>query len=173
MAEEIRTLQLSVSESRRREKDTKDQEEKLEEYQNRVVAMQRMMEERSLVAEGKIRSLQTQNEALRLHLKLALESLKNPIPAVVVNPPTSEKSAHEGDEADKENMVDEAYYEEDSEGLYDSDDEQGIDDAEDMHDYMQSLLKDLGMFRRKIGDDKERFLEQGDARKPLGVKANV
>ena len=32
-----------------------------------------------MVAEGKIRNLQTENDALRLHLKLALESLKNPI----------------------------------------------------------------------------------------------
>ncbi len=52
MAEEIRTLQLVVGDSRRRERDAKEQEEKLEEYQARVRSMQQMMEERSLVAEG-------------------------------------------------------------------------------------------------------------------------
>jgi hypothetical protein len=79
MAAEIQALQLVVGDSRRREKDAREAEEKLEEYQARVRGLQQAMEERSLVAEGKIRSLQTENEALRLHLKLALESLRNPI----------------------------------------------------------------------------------------------
>ncbi|KAH9241660.1 hypothetical protein K456DRAFT_1768467 [Colletotrichum gloeosporioides 23] len=160
MAEEIRVLQLSVSESRRREKDNMDQEEKLEEYQNRVVAMQRMMEERSLVAEGKIRSLQTENEALRLHLKLALDSLKNPIPAVTVKPATEEEDETEEAKAgqeDKENAEDgESLYDDSDDTAYDSDVIE--DNANDMQDYMRSLLSDLGMFRRKIGDDKERWV---------------
>lgn len=160
MAEEIRVLQLSVSESRRREKDNMDQEEKLEEYQNRVVTMQRMMEERSLVAEGKIRSLQTENEALRLHLKLALDSLKNPIPAVTVKPATEEEDETEEAKAgqgDKENAEDgESLYDDSDDTAYDSDVIE--DNANDMQDYMRSLLSDLGMFRRKIGDDKERWV---------------
>ncbi|KAI8298863.1 Kinesin-like protein KIF1C [Colletotrichum sp. SAR11_240] len=160
MAEEIRVLQLSVSESRRREKDNMDQEEKLEEYQNRVVTMQRMMEERSLVAEGKIRSLQTENEALRLHLKLALDSLKNPIPAVTVKPATEEEDETEKAKAgqeDKENAEDgESLYDDSDDTAYDSDVIE--DNANDMQDYMRSLLSDLGMFRRKIGDDKERWV---------------
>ncbi|KAK7910854.1 Kinesin [Apiospora marii] len=180
MAEEIRVLQLSVADTRRREKDHKDSEERLEEYQNRVVAMQRLMEERSMVSEGKIRSLQTENEALRLHLKLALESLKNPIPEVVVN----EKQA-EGGEAGKENadpnggeeeaddkndddsLVDEAYYDDEDDG-YSSEVQE--DKANDMQDYMQELLQDLSLFRRKIGDDKGRFLDE-KSRNPLGVRA--
>ncbi|KAI0135763.1 P-loop containing nucleoside triphosphate hydrolase protein [Daldinia grandis] len=167
MAEEIRVLQLSVSDSRRREKDVKESEERLEEYQNRVAAMQRMMEERSLVAEGKIRSLQTENEALRLHLKLALDSLKNPIPEVVVK--------DERDGADKENAekgraspVDEAYYGEDD--GYGSDVYE--EKANDVQDYMHDLLEDLALFRRKIGDDKGRFLDE-EARHPLGAKVNI
>ncbi|KAI8259017.1 Kinesin-like protein KIF1C [Colletotrichum sp. SAR 10_98] len=160
MAEEIRVLQLSVSESRRREKDNMDQEEKLEEYQNRVVTMQRMMEERSLVAEGKIRSLQTENEALRLHLKLALDSLKNPIPAVTVKPAAEEEDKTEEAKAgqeDKENAEDgESLYDDSDDTAYDSDVIE--DNANDMQDYMRSLLSDLGMFRRKIGDDKERWV---------------
>ncbi|KAK8017510.1 hypothetical protein PG993_013836 [Apiospora rasikravindrae] len=181
MAEEIRVLQLSVADTRRREKDHKDSEERLEEYQNRVVAMQRLMEERSMVSEGKIRSLQTENEALRLHLKLALESLKNPIPEVVVN-----ANQAEGGEADKENavpnngeeaddtkddesLIDEAYYDESDDG-YSSEVQE--DKANDMQDYMQELLQDLSLFRRKIGDDKGRFLDE-KSRNPLGVRTNV
>ncbi|KAI1125371.1 kinesin motor domain-containing protein [Nemania abortiva] len=188
MSEEIRLLQLSVSDSRQREKNARESEERLEEYQNRVIAMQRMMEERSLVAEGKIRSLQTENEALRLHLKLALDSLKNPIPEVVVQPRTLEPELDDP-EADKENavdgtekdvagkrskrqgLVDEAYYDDDGEDDgYES--EIYEEKANDMQDYMQELLKDLSLFRRKIGDDKGRFLDE--SQRPLfGIGASA
>ncbi|CRK32294.1 hypothetical protein BN1708_005685 [Verticillium longisporum] len=176
MAEEIRVLQLSVSESRRREKDTtQDQEARLEDYQKSVVAMQRMMEEKSLVAEGKIRSLQTENEALRLHLKLALESIKNPIPAVPLKPAEGQKSigeeADDDDDDDKENEDSFVSYDGDSDSTaYDS--EAGGEEDE-TQDYMKSLLQDLGMFRRKIGDDMGRWMEQGGARTPLGARLNV
>ncbi|CAJ2507831.1 Uu.00g090170.m01.CDS01 [Anthostomella pinea] len=199
MAEEIRVLQLSVSDSRRREKDVRESEEKLEEYQNHVIAMQRLMEERSLVAEGKIRSLQTENEALRLHLKLALDSLKNPIPEVAVQKPRAAVVEDDGDdddgvvvgggdpEADKENapvdgdaggrkskrqslasLMDEAYYDDEDDG-YSS--EVYEEKASDMQDYMHELLSDLSMFRRKIGDDKDRFLDE-TRRQPLGERTN-
>ncbi|KAI0866251.1 kinesin motor domain-containing protein [Xylaria cubensis] len=183
MSEEIRLLQLSVSDSRQREKNARESEERLEEYQNRVVAMQRMMEERSLVAEGKIRSLQTENEALRLHLKLALDSLKNPIPEVVVQPQSANVEAHDDSATDKENaaeeedekdtasLVDEAYYDDDGEDDgYES--EIYEEKANDMQDYMHDLLKDLSLFRRKIGDDKDRFLDES-RRQPFGIKPTV
>ena len=186
MAEEIRQLQVVVGDSHRREKDARDQEERLEEYQARVAAMQRMMEERSLVAEGKIRSLQTQNEALRLHLRLALESLKNPIPSVTVREEGGKAGAVVGDAGaegghGKENRGvgdDSAFGESD-----DDDDSSTLDgyenqDDDDMQEYMQGLLKDLGMFKRKIGDDRVRFLNDGGMRGgtervPLGIKANA
>jgi kinesin motor protein len=177
MAEEIRTLQLSVSESRRREKDTTNaQEEKLEEYQKSVVSMQRMMEEKSLVAEGKIRSLQTENEALRLHLRLALDSLKNPIPAVEIK--TTEDGEEDGtraaapDDGGKESSRGpdagddgaSANGDESDSTAYDSDE---APDDSDMEEYMRGLLKDLGMFRRKIGDDMGRWMSD-DTRAPFG-----
>lgn len=176
MAEEIRVLQLSVADTRRREKDQKESEEKLEEYQNHVVAMQRLMEERSLVAEGKIRSLQTENEALRLHLKLALESLKNPIPEVVVQPKQIDGADVEADkenlpgarDAADEDLVDEAYFDEDdgySSEVYE-------EKANDMQDYMHELLNDLSLFKKKIGDDKGRFLSD-NLRNPLAARANT
>ncbi|XMA15467.1 hypothetical protein WAI453_008258 [Rhynchosporium graminicola] len=174
MAEEIRILQMSVSDNRRREKEDKAQEEKLEEYQNRVVAMQRMMEEKSMVAEGKIRNLQTENDALRLHLKLALDSLKNPIdvPSAMNSMRRSSRKgsmfeAGERGQENKENdhepdVLDEEYEEED----------EGIDvtaheeRASEVQAYMKELLNDLGMFKRKIGDDKARFIT------PLGERVN-
>lgn len=179
MAEEIRVLQLSVSDTRRREKEGKEQEEKLEEYQNRVVAMQRMMEERSMLAEGKIRNLQTENDALRLHLKLALESIKNPIEVPrsarnsVLGGNRSRKASMldvvEDADADKENINVEIVEEDDEEY---ADEDEGIDvadhdeNASEMQGYMKDLLKDLGMFRKKIDDDKSRFV------RPLGERVN-
>ncbi|ROV89593.1 hypothetical protein VMCG_09928 [Cytospora schulzeri] len=186
MADEIRALQLSVSEGRSREKTAKEQEERLEEYQRHVGSLQRMMEERGQVYEAKIRSLQTENEALRLHLRLAVDSLKNPIPAVPLGgsrPGTSDGKEDGGVEAGEdgekekegadEGEEDETFYEEsDEDEAYDS------EDYEERHnetqEYMQALLKDLGMFRRKIGDDKGRWLdEEGGTRRPLGERSNV
>ena len=76
MANESRQTPLQVQLKQDRVKD-----DKLDEYQEKVVAMQRLMEEERLVSDAKIRALVEQNETLRLHLKLAVESLKNPIPA--------------------------------------------------------------------------------------------
>jgi hypothetical protein len=200
MADEIRALQLVVGDSRRREKDAREAEEKLEEYQARVRGLQQLMEERSLVAEGKIRSLQTENEALRLHLKLALESLRNPIPEVVVRETHTAaagtndddegaaggKERRHGDGDDDGNH--EAYYDDDKEnheqnnehddgyasGGAETETEQGYErHADDMHDHMQGLLRDLNMFRRKIGDDKMRFLDELSRRRPLGNRSNI
>jgi hypothetical protein len=182
MAEEIRVLQLSVSDNRRREKEGKEQEEKLEEYQNRVVTMQRMMEERSMVAEGKIRNLQTENDALRLHLKLALDSLKNPIEvrstrnsvqggsrkgSMFSNAPRGgvggDKENEDGEETDDRTEVPDEEYVDDDEGIDVSAHEER---ANEVQGYMKELLNDLGMFRRKIGDDKNRFVT------PLAQRVN-
>lgn len=79
MAEEIRLLQLRVSDSRRREKEDTEKEDEVEKWQAKVSEMQRAMEEKDSVQSGKIRSLQTENEALRLHLRLLLDHHNNPI----------------------------------------------------------------------------------------------
>ena len=174
MAEEIRILQMSVSDNRRREKEDKAQEEKLEEYQNRVVAMQRMMEEKSMVADGKIRSLQTENDALRLHLKLALDSLKNPIDVKSARSsmrgPSRKGSMFEAGERGEENKENDDATEVPDEEYGDED--EGIDvtvheeRANEVQAFMKELLNDLGMFKRKIGDDKTRFVT------PLGEWVN-
>lgn len=168
MAEEIRVLQLSVSNSQQREKNAKEAEERLEEYQNRVGSMQRMMEERGMVAESKIKKLQTENEALKLHLKLAIESLKNPIPAVTVN----EKRVDFEDQGDKENAAagEEEEYDDDDEE-YDS--ESTAYSEDDLQDEMQRYLQDMGNLRKLIGGDLTRFMNEDSARMPLGVRQNV
>ncbi|KAK0728094.1 P-loop containing nucleoside triphosphate hydrolase protein [Lasiosphaeria miniovina] len=212
MADEIRALQLVVGDSRRREKDAREAEERLEDYQARVRGLQQLMDERSLVAEGKIRSLQTENEALRLHLKLALESLKNPIPVVTVREvddgvaPNAGVEEEDGDDdvtatkkqiyrdrmllspkrqhhqtpdEDKENHTPKGHRhslhhlspdkdQDQDDGYASGGDNSDYTDteeapnhyeagADDMHEQMQVLLRDLDMFRRKIGDDKSRF----------------
>lgn len=151
MAQEIRMLQISVSDSREREKNAQEAEERLEEYQIRVGTMQRMMEERSMVAESKIKKLQMENEALKLHLKLAIDSLKNPIPPVQL------ESKEEEEEEDDE-------YEYDSESTA-ADDE--------LQQEMERYLQDMGNLRKLIGGDLDRFKDADSARMPLGVKQNV
>ncbi|KAM0439439.1 hypothetical protein ACHAQK_006150 [Fusarium lateritium] len=163
MAEEIRVLQLSVSDSRQREKNAKEAEEKLEEYQTHVNSMQRMMEERSMVAESKIKKLQTENEALRLHLKLALESIKNPIPPVVV------KADRELDDEDKENASEYG----DDDDQYDSESTAYTDDYEyELQEEMQQYLQDMGNLRKLMKTDLTRFKDGENVRMPLGKKPN-
>ncbi len=208
MEAEIRQLQLVVGDSRRREKDAREAEEKLEEYQERVRGLQLAMEERTLVAEGKIRSLQTENEALRLHLKLALESLRNPIPVFRGGSLSPAGGQDDGEEEKKEGDAKKK-----KEGDHDDNDDDDDDDddgyasggtgpdieeddsdaaggngdgggggaaevgyerhADDMHEHMSGLLRDLDVFRRKIGDDKTRFVDELSRRRPLGVRGNI
>ncbi|PHH68123.1 hypothetical protein CDD82_827 [Ophiocordyceps australis] len=149
MAEEIRVLQLSVSDSRQREKNAKEAEERLDEYQQRVAQMQRLMEERSMVAESKIKKLQTENEALKLHLKLAIDSLKNPIPAVGVD-------QHRHDAVDIDDDDDD-----DDDDEYDSD-STVADGGSELHLEMQRYLTDMDSLRRLIGGDLRRFMD-GDS----------
>jgi hypothetical protein len=167
MAETIRTLQLSVSQATVHQRASEAQDEKLDEYQQKVEQMQRLMEETKMVSECKIRQLQTENEALRMHLKLALESLKNPIPPITVEKrqPSLASSAEENippghDQEDRESPVDpsesEAEVWEDDETITDDDDED--DEAHHlMQARMQDLLGDLSVFKRKLASDHERF----------------
>ena len=155
--------------------------EKLEEYQEKVERMQRLMEEERLVGESKIRQLVEQNEALRLHLKLAVESLKNPIKAPGAR--VEEKGVQAHDERDKENAApgpgEEHEEDEEDEGYYDDDgysmERQREHEAQalEMQGHMEELLKDLGHFRRKVADDHERFGVGKAMRSVLGeMRAN-
>ncbi|KAM5430358.1 hypothetical protein McanMca71_005654 [Microsporum canis] len=171
MAEIIRTLQLSVSQQAVTKRESELQTEKLEEYQKQVTKMQQLMEEMKMVSETKIRQLQTENEALRLHLKLALESLKNPIPSVQVvkqrNRQSSILSVPEKDEgnigileedAEKENTAPSGH----DDQIWDGENRPiGLNrfdlEALEVQAEMEDLLSDLNLFRRKLADDCERF----------------
>jgi hypothetical protein len=149
-----------------------------------------LMEERSLAAEGKIRSLEMENEALRLHLKLALESLKNPIPAVAVKEvlvtPAAEEVKELQQDANKENegaaaggekakgldSKEEEYYSDgNTEDGFDEDEEYARLDreAEETQEATYHLLQEVQLFKRKIADDKKRWwpVDDGTRRRPL------
>ncbi|MCJ1402299.1 Kinesin [Xylographa trunciseda] len=199
MQNTIRELQIQVSLANQVANETQktkstihtgiggQRDEKLEEYQIKVERMQRLMEEERLVGESKIRQLMEQNEALRLHLKLAVESLKNPIPALAMPPRPQSRSVSTSSfecksqptpirEEQKENREPSPDVESD-----DAHEEQGNaemadeDEALQMQAHMEELLKDLGLFRRKVADDHQRFgIGTGMKRKqPLGeVRVN-
>ena len=165
MAEMIRSLQLSVSQNAASKRESEMQNEKLEEYQKQVTNMQRLMEETKMVAECKIRQLQTENEALRLHLKLALDSLKNPIPPVEVikqrnrsesqiSVPEKEEPVHV-DEEDKENAEPSEHdaWEQRVAASWNHFQEEAVEIQAEAKD----LLSDLAVFRRKLADDRERL----------------
>ncbi|USW53436.1 Putative kinesin-like protein [Septoria linicola] len=160
MAETIKQLQLSVNNAATRKRDEADRaRDELEDYQRQVGKMHRAMQESKAVSDTKIRALtleveelRPQNDALRMevealrrHLALAVSELKNPI----VLPES---------------------FDEDSKSVYeDSDDDSGVDDGfsytdehgEFEHETWQadvdSLLNDLGLFKKKVMDDKSRF----------------
>ncbi|OGM39916.1 kinesin family protein, partial [Aspergillus bombycis] len=177
MAETIRTLQLSVSLATANRRESEIQNEKLEEYQQKVEKLQRLMEETKMVSECKIKQLQTENEALRNHLKLALDSLRNPIPPVTVEKRRGGLSPVT--EYNKENRPGSPISDVEPEPDLIWEDEDTIRikgrelEAHDMQADMEDLLMDINLFKRKLASDHERFRasqKQGDwkRRRALG-----
>jgi len=179
MAEEIRALQIVVGDSRRREKDARDAEEKLEQYQERVRGLQKAMEEKSMVAESKIRNLEMMNETLRLHLKLALESLRNPIPAVNFREVSLQRNDKEN-ENENENGNSKAgdkdvLQEHEDEDSWDEDAEyERLDrEARETQEATFQLLDEVRLFKRKLADDKARFWPETPKRKTMAEILNL
>ncbi|EME47788.1 hypothetical protein DOTSEDRAFT_69654 [Dothistroma septosporum NZE10] len=160
MQEVIKQLQLSVNVSATRKRDEADRTQaELEDYQRQVSKMQRAMEESRAVSEVKIRALtqevdelRPQNEALRIeiealrrHLALAVGELKNPI--VLPEGFVEDDDGNSGDE-----------YEEGDRDSGMGDDESDFENRHgDWQADVDDLLKDLGLFKRKVADDKMRF----------------
>ena len=159
MTETIRQLQLSVNASATRKRDEVDRAgQELEDYQRQVSKMQRAMEESRAVSDVKIRALtyeledlRPQNErlssevqSLRRHLALALGELKNPI----VLPP---EMVHEDEDQDQENRAPG-----DIDVYSDDEDAFGAQHSEWQAD-VDALMKDLGLFKRRVADDHVRF----------------
>ncbi|RKF80241.1 Kinesin-like protein KIF1C [Golovinomyces cichoracearum] len=159
MAEEIRLLQLSISDSRKREKEDNLKEDEVEKWQAKVSDMQRAMEEKDMVQSGKIRSLQTENEALRLHLRLLLDHHQNPIkihthknidvyaqkggPDVVIDHDRNKIALPVDDyEMHPDEAIDLSLHEE---------------KLNQTQMDMQELLSDLSIFRKKLSHDKNRY----------------
>lgn len=164
MAETIRALQLSVSHATANQRASEAQDERLEEYQQKVEQMQRLMEETKMVSECKIRQLRTENEALRMHLKLALDSLKNPIPPVTVDQrqPSLMSLAEEEQppQQNQENRDDSPPLDAGPElEVWEDDDSLDASEREayQMQGRMEDLLGDLSVFKRKLASDHERF----------------
>ncbi|KAK3082004.1 hypothetical protein LTS18_008719 [Coniosporium uncinatum] len=160
MAMQIQHLQnhihAKMTEREGRQKREKEEvNNQLDDYQKQVSKMQRLMEESRAVSEAKIKRLtaeddelrpmnlrlQDEIEALRRHLGLALGELKNPI----ILPKADEKDGEEeeGDSGYKE------------EGLHE-------ELAAELQNHADEILKELGLFRRRVGDDRERFGTQRD-----------
>jgi DNA-binding TFAR19-related protein (PDSD5 family) len=171
MAEHIRMLELQLADTGRhapgksaKEPTEEGQDERLEEYQGQVGKLQRLMEERGMVADGKIRKLQEDNDTLRLHLKLAIESINNPI-RVPPGPAPAEAPGEIGAGADwsRRSSTWSRARARRSSGLeiLDEADDEAIDvhdeRAHETQEHMRSLLRDLALFRRKLTDDMSRF----------------
>ncbi|PYH89766.1 kinesin-like protein [Aspergillus ellipticus CBS 707.79] len=171
MAETIRTLQLSVSLATASRRENENQNERLEEYQQKVEKLQRLMEETKMVSECKIRQLQTENEAMRNHLKLALDSIRNPIPPLIV-PKRRGSSLYNVNETDLALTTRrrhsrahtpplEAEPEPEPDLIWEDEDTLESDtsqiEAHDMQAHMENLLDDLSMFKRKLATDHKRF----------------
>lgn len=158
MAEQIRRLelQLSISENRRENGQESDRnlEGKIEEYQSQVRLLRRTYEEREMVFEGKLRSIQLENEALRLHIKLLTESIKNPIPPLP-NPETKnvEESRHIDTDEQSRDQAEEDMEEDEAISMQD-------ELAYGMQTDLESFLNDIKLLKKKLGDDKSRFLAQ-------------
>ncbi|SMR46547.1 unnamed protein product [Zymoseptoria tritici ST99CH_1E4] len=170
MQEVIKSLQLSVNAAATRKRDEADRaRDEMEDYQRQVSKMQRAMEESRAVSEVKIRALTNEVEelrplnqaltieieALRRHLALAVGELKNPI----VLP----RGLDDGYDEDEENYDPSEYGEDgDRDSAMGSDfwstgSDGGAYEHESWQRDVDELLKDLGLFKRKVKDDKERF----------------
>ena len=160
MAEQIRMLeqQLSMSEPKKAlgsndngasEKARREAEERVEMYQEQVGRMRRAMEEKGLVAVSKIKTLAEANESLKIQVGFLAEQVRE------LRRRNGELEGKlmggEGKGEDKENVNG-------GEGGWEEERDSEDEGAEEMQGHMQALLNDLGMFRRKIGDDKSRFL---------------
>nr|OQO13835.1 hypothetical protein B0A51_17532 [Rachicladosporium sp. CCFEE 5018] len=159
MQETIKALQLSVNAAAVRKRDEVDRaRDELEDYQRQVTKMQRAMEESRAVSDVKIRALtlevdelrpanaalQIEIEALRRHLSLAVGELRNPI----VLPENYEATDDEEDNGSDS-------------GVGDSVDGDCFDHGGWQED-VDDLMRELGMFKRKVMDDRERFPHGGE-----------
>lgn len=143
--------------------------ERMEQYQAEVQMLNRMHADSSAVMENKMQAIMAQNDALKLHLKLAVEAIKNPI---VFHPsnnlPLSDEEieemlmAKEGpvlvedtpDIHDSPEYVSKCY---ERWTEYDPNEEEREEKEKDMHYYLSQLMQETQLFKQKLRDDRARF----------------
>jgi hypothetical protein len=178
MAETIRALQVSVNNAHARKQ---EEATELEDYQKQVDKMQRLMQETRQVSDARIRALTTEVEdlrpeneklkreveALRRHLGLVVDELKNPIiipeelrtmggsdPYSLPVELAEERGAM--DAGDDDSAVDVLEHEQYPASPLFTEDEQHAW-ALELQDHADQMLKDLDFFKRKVGKDRDRF----------------
>lgn len=135
-------------------------DDKLDEYQTQVERMQRVLEEEKLVSDSKIRQLEERNEAMKLHLRLAVESLVNPITGLLNSPirKPKRKPKAAGEQGQKENGTSADDDEIDEDDIVDPVRNAKADaEALEMQNKLRDMLEEMGYFKRKLADDFERF----------------
>ena len=174
MQETIKALQLSVNAATVRKRDEADRaRDELEDYQRQVTKMQRAMEESRAVSEVKIRALaqevdelrprndalQVEIEALRRHLALAVGELMNPIvlPSGAREAKEVRRSRDFGIEDEENDDPDDGSDSGVGDDGWPFDGEGGAFEHEAWQADVDELLKDIGLFKRKVADDKQRF----------------
>jgi chromosome segregation ATPase len=167
MAETIRALQVSVNNAHARKK---EEATEMEDYQKQVAKMHRLMEETRQVSDARIRALtaevedlrpendrlKSEVEALRRHLGLVVNELKNPIiiPEELRTlgddiPDEDEESVGDSDSAlgmDHERALSPIFSEEEQHAW-----------AIELQEHADDMLKELDFFKRKVGEDRARF----------------
>ncbi|KAK3680240.1 hypothetical protein LTR78_000618 [Recurvomyces mirabilis] len=166
MQDTIKALQLSVNNATLRKRDEADRaRDEMEDYQRQVTKMQRAMEESRAVSEVKIRALaqeveelrpqnlalQLEIDSLRRHLALVKGELKDPIVIPRELAMDDVKEEDEEEDGDSDSGVDDSF------SFPHGGAEEGGFEHEAWQADVDELLKDLGMFKRKVWDDKERF----------------
>jgi hypothetical protein len=181
MAETIRALQVSVNNAHARKQ---EEATELEDYQKQVDKMQRLMQETRQVSDARIRALTTEVEdlrpeneklkreveALRRHLGLVVDELKNPIiipeelrtmggsdPYSLPVGLNEEREFVDHDrDGDGDSAVDMFEHEQHPASPIFSEDQQHAW-ALELQDHADQMLKELDFFKRKVGQDRDRF----------------
>ncbi|KAK5119126.1 hypothetical protein LTR62_000337 [Meristemomyces frigidus] len=173
MQEVIKSLQLSVNNATVRKRDEADRaRDEMEDYQRQVTKMQRAMEESRAVSEVKIRALtqevdelrplnsalQLEIDSLRRHLALVKGELKDPIVIpreLAIDGEGGQSQVGEGENDSEDSGLDDTFtFSEAGQGAEPFEHESWREDVE-------GLLRDLGLFKRRVGDDKVRFPQPG------------
>lgn len=175
MAETIRALQVSVNNAHARKR---EEATEMEDYQKQVDKMHRLMEETRQVSEARIRALthevedlrpendklKAEVEALRRHLGLVVDELRNPIiipeelRTVGGSDPyalTRDLEDDCDDDEDDDSAVDVEHEQLPLSPHFTEEDQQAW--AMELQDQAEEMLKELDFFKRKVGEDRSRF----------------